>query len=211
MTDFLSHFNQTYYEQLQTPTGANPQRPRGDSLRVVFEHLQEKKGVRYNVLETGCMRPDHGHLNFGGDGCATLIFDDFVRQCGGEFISIDINPKAVEYAKANTQNAKVICADSVATIYGLITGLGDIDFFDLVYLDSFDIEQANPHPSQLHHLKELCAAMPLLKPGALVVVDDHDAFFTGGQIGKGNYVKSFMQDIGAEILYEGYQIVFLMP
>ncbi len=49
-------------------------------------------------------------------------------------------------------------------------------------------------------------------PGTIVMVDDHDAFFTmkdgDSHIGKGNYVKSFMHDIGAKIIYEGYQIVF---
>jgi hypothetical protein len=38
------------------------------------------------------------------------------------------------------------------------------------------------------------------------VVDDHDAFFTDNKIGKGNYVAEFMKDIGAELLFEDYQI-----
>ena len=32
-------------------------------------------------------------------------------------------------------------------------------------------------------------------------MDDHDAFFTGGKIGR-NYVKEFMDAIGAECIHE---------
>ena len=67
---------------------------------------------------------------------------------------------------------------------------------DFLYLDSYDIERDNPHPSQLHHVKELCAVIKHLRKGSIVCVDDHDAFFTGGKIGKGNYVKEFMETIG---------------
>jgi hypothetical protein len=77
---------------------------------------------------------------------------------------------------------------------------------DFLYLDSYDIEKDNPHPSQLHHVKELCAVMKNLKKDTIIVVDDHDAFFTNGEIGKGTYVKDFMDNIGATLLFEGYQI-----
>ena len=72
-----------------------------------------------------------------------------------------------------------------------------------LYLDSFDLIAEDPHPSQQHHLKELCAVNKNLREGSLVVVDDH---FTGLGIGKGMYVKDFMADIGAELLFEEYQI-----
>ena len=64
----------------------------------------------------------------------------------------------------------------------------------------------NPHPSQMHHVKEMCGVSKNLKKGTIVVVDDHDAFFTDNKIGKGNYVAEFMKDIGAELLFEDYQI-----
>jgi len=34
--------------------------------------------------------------------------------------------------------------------------------------------------------------------------------YFGGQIGKGNYIKNFMDDIGATLVYEGYQIVWIL-
>jgi hypothetical protein len=48
--------------------------------------------------------------------------------------------------------------------------------------------------------------MKNLKKDTIIVVDDHDAFFTNGEIGKGTYVKDFMDNIGATLLFEGYQI-----
>ena len=45
---------------------------------------------------------------------------------------------------------------------------------DFLYLDSYDIERENPHPSQMHHVKEMCVSKNL-KKGTIVVVDDHDA------------------------------------
>lgn len=209
-TSFTEYFRNQYFEKLQTPSGTNPCRSRGPSLLKVFEILENRPEALsggFNVLETGCMRPHHGDLNFGGDGCATLILSDFVNTYGGRFISVDIDPEAVEYARSHAICGEIIANDSVMELWKLPADLK----FDLIYLDSYDIVQAHPHPSQLHHLKELCAVMKNLKPGTLIVIDDHDAFFTNGQIGKGKYVKDFMQNIGAAIIYENYQIVFQMP
>jgi hypothetical protein len=198
---------------LLKPNGNNPVRNRADSFLKVFELLDERAGKVYslapekqfNILETGCMRADHGQLCFGDDGCSTYIFDDFINKMGGNFYSVDINPENVKYAISMTSDrANVVCGDSVSRLMLF----PESKKFDLIYLDSFDIERGNPHPSQLHHLKELCAVMKNTEPSTIIMVDDHDAFFTGGQIGKGTYVKSFMQDIGAKIIHEGYQIVF---
>jgi hypothetical protein len=80
---------------------------------------------------------------------------------------------------------------------------------DLLYLDSFDVDWDDPHPSALHHLHELCAAMPALKPGAIVAVDDH--LGEQGRLGKSKYIVPFMDSIGAAVLFEAYQIGWRMP
>lgn len=205
MKPFVPYFKEHFYQKLLQPNGANPVRNRADSLLAVFELLDAMKKPTYQILETGCMRADHGELCFGDDGCATYIFDKFVNCSGGVFISVDINPENCEYAQNRiSKHTRIVCSDSVKLLYSIPAS----QKFDLVYLDSFDIVKENPHPSQLHHLKELCAVLKNCDKNTIVVVDDHDAFFTGGQIGKGNYVKDFMQNIGAKTIHEGYQIVF---
>jgi hypothetical protein len=64
----------------------------------------------------------------------------------------------------------------------------------------------------LHHVKELCAAIDKLQKGSIVVVDDHNAFpdIPDAKIGKGNYVKEFMDNIGATLLFEDYQIGWVL-
>jgi hypothetical protein len=61
----------------------------------------------------------------------------------------------------------------------------------------------NPHPSSLHHIFELTAIMPCLREGTMICVDDN--FDT---VGKGGYVKEFMDLIGKERIYTGYQWVW---
>ena len=72
-----------------------------------------------------------------------------------------------------------------------------------MYLDSFDFDMANPHPSSLHHIFELAAIMPCLKQGTMICVDDNF-----GTIGKGGYVKEFMDLINKQRVYAGYQWVW---
>ena len=73
-----------------------------------------------------------------------------------------------------------------------------------MYLDSFDLDQKNPHPSMLHHIKEIAAIMKNTMPGTIIAIDDH----ISDEVGKGNYVKSFMNDIDAKLIHDGYQIIW---
>lgn len=205
MNNFVEKFKQEFYHRLLTPNGSNPVRNRADSLLLVFEELDKMNKKDYTILETGCMRGDHGEWCFGDDGCATYIFDQFVNFYDGLVYSVDINPNNVTYSQQRVSDkTQVICSDSVSYLYNLSESIK----FDMVYLDSYDIERSNPHPSQLHHMKELCSIMKNVRKGTILVVDDHDGFFTQGQIGKGNYIKDFMDNVGAAKLYEGYQIVY---
>ena len=80
-----------------------------------------------------------------------------------------------------------------------------------MYLDSFDFEEDDidqQNESKFHHIKELVAAVRHLKNGSIIMVDDHDALLDGSGEGKGSWVKEFMDDIGAEPLYDGYQIIW---
>jgi len=71
MTNFSDTFKKEFYQKLLTPNGSNPVRNRADSLLIAFQELDSMNKERYTILETGCMRGDHGEWCFGDDGCAT--------------------------------------------------------------------------------------------------------------------------------------------
>lgn len=205
MNKFAPFFKELYYHKLITPSGNNPVRDRAVSLLKVFEILDSRNANFHDIIETGTMRADHGDFNFGGDGCATYIFDKYVNTCGGLVVSVDINPENCEYSRSKVSNkTTVVCEDSVSYIKSIPSNIK----YDLVYLDSYDITRDNPLPSQEHHLREYLAIQKNTKPGTLLVIDDHDAFFTGGEIGKGNLVKNYFEAEGKKPLFEGYQIVW---
>jgi hypothetical protein len=100
---------------------------------------------------------------------------------------------------------------------------GGLEFLDLLYLDSFDVDFDNPLPSAIHHLKELLAIAPLVSFETLVVVDDSPSSFIGvpdGDIlvqpirpprieGKGRLIAEYADQIGAENLFAEYQCGWL--
>ncbi len=208
---FLPKFLAQYHDRLLRPNGNNPIRDRASSLKKVFQILDGRSNPLH-IVETGTTRSDHGPMCFGDDGCATVIFDDLIntRNDGSTLVSIDIEARNCDYARSVVTNkTSVVCGDSVRTLWGL--NGENAPPYDLLYLDSYDIIKENPHPSQLHHVMELCAAMSRIKKNhTVVVVDDHDAFFTGGRIGKGNYVHQFMDNIGAVVVHIGYQVVWIV-
>lgn len=206
-------FKEKFYQKLLTPAHpANPLRDRASSLQIIFELLDQKKDKKFLIVETGCMRADHGQLALGDDGASTFIFDDFINHYDGEVLSVDINENNVKHAQGMVSDkTKVVCMDSVQFLWNLPSSK-KIDF---LYLDSYDFEPENPIPSQLHHVKELCAVMKNLKKGTIIAVDDHlntpnfDQYrATLARGGKATFVEDFMNNIGAECLYDGYQIVW---
>ena len=204
---YSKRFSSKFFAKLLQPAPGNPVRDRATSFELIFELLDQKEDKNFLIVETGCMRADHGQLAYGDDGASTFIFDDFINYYDGEVYSVDIKPENVAHAqKMVSDKTKVICSDSVKFLWNF----PEDKKIDFLYLDSYDVRKDNQHPSQLHHVKELCAVIDKLDEGSIVCIDDHDAFFTGGQIGKGTYVKDFMENIGAECIHEGYQIVWVM-
>lgn len=206
-------FKEKFHEKLLTPSHpSNPRRDRASSLQIVFELLEKKKDKNFLVVETGCMRADHGQLALGDDGASTFIFDDFINHYDGEVLSVDINEDNVKHAQNMVSDkTKVVCMDSVQFLWNL-PSTKKIDF---LYLDSYDFEPENPIPSQLHHVKELCAVMKNIKKGTIIAVDDHantpefaSYRSTLAKGGKAGFIENFMTNIGAEVLHDGYQIVW---
>jgi hypothetical protein len=180
--------------------------------------IQHLKGIENPlIVETGCAREED---NFAGDGMSSLIFDDYVTEHGGEFLTVDLDDKACEFAKQKLKTGKVHRGDSVKYLYELNKKLREENrYIDLLYLDSYDFEPNNPHPSCFHHIKELLAIMPSLRKGSMIGVDDNDLFeadvdgsgnLTKIVLGKGIYISHFFKDVGIDF-HEGrmdYQFIW---
>lgn len=141
---------------------------RKQTFKVLFENLQASEREPVFIVETGTSR--FGLKNPAGDGCSTYQFDAFARYSGGKVLSLDIDENAVAAARRIVSaKTTVICQDSLAA-------LADIsEKIDCLYLDSFDVDCANPGPAAEHAMKEFLAAEHSLGPGSLVMVDDTPA------------------------------------
>ena len=168
---------------------------REESFRMMVSFLsQQKKPV---IVETGCARVEN---NFEGDGMSTLIFDCFVELNGGSLYSVDISHDSVNFAlsKITSNRTKIACEDSVSFLHKFDQKI------DLLYLDSYDLDPENPHPSSMHHIYELLAVSKCLKKGTMIVVDDN----LSEEIGKGKYIADYLSKIGVPMIYSGYQQIW---
>lgn len=155
-----------------------------------------------NVVETGCIRKED---NWAGDGQSTIILNDYAKWHGGNFRSVDMDTNACELARRFAPEALVTSGDSVEFLNLHKSPI------DLLYLDSFDLDNSDPHPAALHCLFEFCAAMKNLHTGSIVFIDDSQIgndFVIGG---KGKYVAQYFKHLGVEPFTFGYQAAWLMP
>jgi hypothetical protein len=190
MTQFLEYFDRNYSNKLGT---------RLKTFRRLFELLEEKKEDFYCIVETGCAR---GNNNYCGDGMSTVLFDRFVNFYDGVVISVDIDESHCNLARSLvSKKTEIYCGDSVKFLWGFNKQVN----INLLYLDSFDINFNQPHPSMLHHFKELCAIIGNLHKGAIIAVDDNTKKF-----GKGGYITDFMKDLGNEKIIDEYQIAWVL-
>ncbi len=166
----------------------------------IFEHLKTIENPV--IVETGTVREDY---NFEGDGCSTVLFDNYIGNKGGTLISVDIDPAACKIADKLTTYAEIVEADSVeylATLDGKV---------DLLYLDSFNIYNwLDDWKASAHHLKEIFAAKNVIKEGTLIVVDDNlyvpSSEDNKRKSGKGRIIHELMQSIGIPTFIDGYHI-----
>lgn len=159
---------------------------RAATFRAVFEELLKRKRM-LRIFETGSLRTPG---NWGGDGQSTLLFEQFVRSIPGSDVwSIDINEDAVKTAKEAAPSAVVMRGDSVALLNEYMGHP-----INLLYLDSAD--------DPVNTLMELCAAMPHLTDGSVVLVDDIP--------GKGPLVCEYMRRAGVHELASGYQKAWVL-
>lgn len=198
--------------------------PRSHTFRAMFEFLAGKSPRGHFILETGCARERD---NWEGDGQSTFMFDRFAAEHAGEVCTVDLDASACAYARSVVGSCTTVhLGDSVTFLHGMAGKLlREGRAIDLLYLDSFDCDPANPTPSALHHLKELCAISPALGGGTLVVVDDSFHQLRGfrnernefilledqGIWGKARYVAEYFQQVGIKPLFDGYQCGWVVP
>ena len=187
---FLNIFFSEYYHHLGT---------RNNTFRMMFEYLDSLNQDKYLIVETGTTREKDNWQ----DGNSTIMFDKYCQINNGTVYTIDNYPPNCETVRGFTSNNTIVCLnDSVKFLHEFPTP----EKIDLLYLDSFDISWDNPHPSSLHHLKELTSIYSNLKPGCLIVVDDCN---WDGNKGKGQYVEEFLWEVGAKLYFEEYQVGYI--
>ena len=176
---------------------------RAGTFRKMFEHL-DKLDRPVRIIETGtCYDPE----NWRGNGCSTILFDRYAWHAlpGSVVMSVDVDPQAIATARKITSARTLLyCLDSVKFLAD-----SPLMSVDLLYLDGSELDWSHPTASAAHHLAELTAAMPMIHPGTLVVVDDSpamvDAFSNVEVQGKGRLVAQHMLEVFADIEFIEYQ------
>jgi hypothetical protein len=165
---------------------------RGPTMRAVFVEMLTREHPR--IIETGSLRRAG---NWRGDGQSTLVWDLLARDIGAHVTSIDIDANVIATAGAATTHIRYIHDDSIAT---LRNQSGSVD---LLYLDSFDVDPKNPMPAAMHQMFEFTAAVHLLTPRTIVLLDDCMTHEDGNIVGKGMLLTRYLRHVGAQIFAQG--------
>ena len=189
---FLDKYNREYAPNLSQ---------RAQTFRIMFGYLLSQNKDSYYIVETGTVRNTDTEIRKRmRDGYSTVLFSEFVKMSGGNVLSIDISEENCDIARQLCKNdqVEIVTADSVEYLWKFAPPHP----IDLLYLDSFDLDYDNPHPSAFHHMKEFLAIERHLQNGTLIVVDDH----VNDEIGKGTYIQQFFSDVGLTPFFKDYQI-----
>jgi hypothetical protein len=176
---------------------------------LIFDYLKNIKNPL--IVETGCARQKD---NYFGDGQSSVLFDRYIDEYGGKFITVDISEQSVEYCKSRviSPNTNVVLHDSIIYLKILNEQLQSQNKkIDFLYLDSFDAPKEEPKTifnSALHHLYEFTTILPSLKKGSLIGVDDN-WIENGSMDGKGRFVLDYMNKIECPLIYNGYQLFWI--
>lgn len=156
-------------------------------------------GRPVGIVETGCLRLAG---NWAGDGQSTAVWDWLISNLGGYGHSYDISPESVEAARSAVRLMQIHQQDSVEALRTFASA----STIDLLYLDSFDWS-ADSTASAEHHLQELMAIYPRLRPGCLIAIDDCFSDLEG----KHAFAKDWLAGIGVQPVTKGYITVWRKP
>lgn len=127
-----------------------------------LENVLSTLPIGGNILETGTAA-------WGTQ--STRLFDAFIRSFGGKFFSVDIRSEPRDFLKFQLSRSSLLhVSDSVVFLNSLQAS--DKESIDLAYLDSKDVDLNSPWECAEHARLELEALTPLLRDGAIVLIDD---------------------------------------
>ncbi len=177
---------------------------RREAFEVMLDHLSNSQYPL--IVETGVSRQEN---SVDGDFMSTLIWDAAANQYQGTVQCVDINPDNCRFTKNKTSDRTMVyCGDSVKFLAYKEQEYDKLSRkIDLLYLDSYDIDFDNWHPSALHHVYELFAIKGALKSGTLICVPGN-LILNDMHVGKGTYIAEWMAAIGKEMIYQGYQCIW---
>jgi hypothetical protein len=123
-----------------------------------------------------CSRPgpltiiETGTSAWGTD--STRLWDAYVQRFGGEFWSVDLSAApSSRLAKQVCDRTHLVVQDSVSFLNSFVEA-DPLRTVDLCYLDSWDVDWADPQASMDHGLAEFHAIAPLLRSGSVLLIDD---------------------------------------
>ena len=126
-------------------------------LELALSILGERPAV---IIETGTS-------NYGTD--SSRLFDSYVRTFGGEFSSVDIDPYPANQLKwAKSKRTFFHIQDSLV----FLKNLNADTKVDFIYLDSWDVDWANPLASAEHGYREILEVKKFIKKNLVLVIDD---------------------------------------
>jgi hypothetical protein len=127
---------------------------RAEGFRKVFDHL-DRFDRPVGIVETGCVRQQD---NWAGDGQSTILFDRYAEfHPRSAVFSVDRDPEAAALCRSLVGgHVRIHAGDRLAYLKSLADHPpAGLEFLDLLYLDSFDVDFDDPLASAIHHLKEL--------------------------------------------------------
>lgn len=188
---------------------------------------QNQLGFYITLSNTCTLNPvivETGTSAYGTD--SSRIFDSFAKMFKGHFYSVDINEYPSKRLRiAKSKRSKFYIMDSVDFLrkFGPLTQHKTVDLF---YLDSWDIDWANPLKSALHGRNEMDAIKPYIKPGTVLMIDDTPNSLKwipvenraiavefkkefGVLPGKGAFFGAVLAELDYQILHHDYNVVLL--
>lgn len=178
---------------------------RADGFAAMLRALEGLQTSHSVIVESGTMR---AYDNFEGDGMSTLIFDTFVSATGGEVWTCDVEPIGASLTRTlcGPQTFSVTCE---AVDFLRSFSRASAEQIHLLYLDSLDLDVVTGDNSAQVAYQEYIAALPRLKSGSIIAIDDvdhNDVRDLKG--GKGRILVPELEKRDYKCLYRGYQSVW---
>lgn len=141
------------------------------TMCMALSLLHYKKSTNANIVETGTTRKHKincpSQRERCGDGCATVLFGDYVSVYGGQVWTCDISRQAIEDCRIATLDYR---EHITYHIQDSLQFLSEFDKpIDFLYLDSVDGH--NPLANE-HQLSEIKTVLPKLTQDTIILLDD---------------------------------------